>query len=125
MLRRFEVHRATSVAEAIALRTTYGDDAAVYAGGEFTQVGQTPRWGLAALDATTGQTTDWDPKAYDDEYYDYGTVEALVMNDGIIRVGPLAGSAVRDTNSAMGGSGALELTGSARITSAYLVTAST
>src|SRR5438270_217333 len=33
MLRRFEVHRATSVAEAIALRTKYGDDAAVYAGG--------------------------------------------------------------------------------------------
>src|SRR5437762_2903974 len=33
MLRRFEVHRATSVAEAIALRTKFGDDAAVYAGG--------------------------------------------------------------------------------------------
>jgi aerobic carbon-monoxide dehydrogenase medium subunit len=33
MLRRFEVHRATSVAEAIALRTKFGDDAAIYAGG--------------------------------------------------------------------------------------------
>src|SRR5436190_8416312 len=33
MLRRFEVHRATSVAEAIALRIQFGDDAAVYAGG--------------------------------------------------------------------------------------------
>src|SRR2546421_12051186 len=33
MLRRFEVHRATSVAEAIALRTKFGDDAAIYADG--------------------------------------------------------------------------------------------
>lgn len=33
MLRRFEVHRPTTVAEAIALRTRFGDDAAIYAGG--------------------------------------------------------------------------------------------
>ena len=33
MLRRFEVHRATSVADAIALRTRFGEDAAIYAGG--------------------------------------------------------------------------------------------
>ncbi len=33
MLRRFEVHRATTVEEAIELRGTYGDDAAIYAGG--------------------------------------------------------------------------------------------
>ena len=33
MLRRFEVHRATSVEEAIDLRVQYGDDAAIYAGG--------------------------------------------------------------------------------------------
>jgi carbon-monoxide dehydrogenase medium subunit len=33
MLRRFDVHRVTSVAEAVALRTRFGDDAAVYAGG--------------------------------------------------------------------------------------------
>lgn len=33
MLRPFEVHRATSVEEAIDLRVRYGDDAAVYAGG--------------------------------------------------------------------------------------------
>ena len=33
MLRRFEVHRAASVAEAIALRTRFGEDAAIYAGG--------------------------------------------------------------------------------------------
>lgn len=33
MLRRFEVHRAATVAEAIGLRARYGDDAALYAGG--------------------------------------------------------------------------------------------
>ncbi len=33
MLRRFEVHRAGTVAEAIELRRRYGDEAAVYAGG--------------------------------------------------------------------------------------------
>lgn len=33
MLRRFEVHRATTIDEAIDLRKRYGDDAAVYAGG--------------------------------------------------------------------------------------------
>ena len=33
VLRRFDVHKATSVAEAVALRERYGDDAAVYAGG--------------------------------------------------------------------------------------------
>lgn len=33
MLRRFDVHRTTSVAEAVDLRRRFGDDAAVYAGG--------------------------------------------------------------------------------------------
>ena len=33
MLRRFDVHRVTSVAEAVELRRRYGEDAAVYAGG--------------------------------------------------------------------------------------------
>jgi carbon-monoxide dehydrogenase medium subunit len=33
VLRRFEVHRPTTVAEAIAMRTRFGDDAAIYAGG--------------------------------------------------------------------------------------------
>src|SRR5258705_11889186 len=33
MLRRFDVHRATSVEEAVQLRGLFGDDAAVYAGG--------------------------------------------------------------------------------------------
>src|SRR5213593_2008490 len=33
MLRRFDVHRVTSVAEAVDLRRRFGDDAAIYAGG--------------------------------------------------------------------------------------------
>jgi carbon-monoxide dehydrogenase medium subunit len=33
MLRRFDVHRATSVKEAVQLRGVFGEDAAVYAGG--------------------------------------------------------------------------------------------
>jgi carbon-monoxide dehydrogenase medium subunit len=33
MLRRFDVHKATSVAEAVELRERFGEDAAVYAGG--------------------------------------------------------------------------------------------
>src|SRR6266542_5435864 len=33
MLRRFDVHRATSVKEAVQLRGLFGEDAAVYAGG--------------------------------------------------------------------------------------------
>lgn len=33
VLRRFDVHKVTSVAEAVALRQRYGEDAAVYAGG--------------------------------------------------------------------------------------------
>lgn len=33
MLRRFDVHRATSVAEAVQLRGLFGEDAAIYAGG--------------------------------------------------------------------------------------------
>ena len=33
VLRRFDVHTVTSVAEAVALRQRYGEDAAVYAGG--------------------------------------------------------------------------------------------
>src|SRR5688572_16276520 len=33
MLRRFDVHKVTSVKEAVQLRKVFGEDAAVYAGG--------------------------------------------------------------------------------------------
>jgi carbon-monoxide dehydrogenase medium subunit len=45
VLRRFEVHRATTVDEAIALRQRYGGDAAVYAGG--TELLMTMKLGVA------------------------------------------------------------------------------
>lgn len=45
MLRRFEVHRVTTVAEAIDLRRRYGDDGAVYAGG--TELLMAMKLGLA------------------------------------------------------------------------------
>ncbi|HEV8534445.1 MAG TPA: FAD binding domain-containing protein [Candidatus Limnocylindria bacterium] len=45
MLRRFDVHRVTSVAEAVALRRRYGEDAAVYAGG--TEILLAMKLGLA------------------------------------------------------------------------------
>ncbi|MBI2773863.1 MAG: FAD binding domain-containing protein [Chloroflexi bacterium] len=45
MLRRFELHRATSVDEAIALRRDLGDGAAVYAGG--TEILMTMKMGIA------------------------------------------------------------------------------
>lgn len=45
MLRRFEVHRAASVDEAIALRQRFGDDAALYAGG--TELLMAMKLGLA------------------------------------------------------------------------------
>jgi carbon-monoxide dehydrogenase medium subunit len=45
MLRRFEVHRATTVEEAVALRGRFGDDAAIYAGG--TELLMTMKMGVA------------------------------------------------------------------------------
>jgi carbon-monoxide dehydrogenase medium subunit len=45
MLRRFEVHRAASIDEAIALRQRYGSDAALYAGG--TELLMTMKMGVA------------------------------------------------------------------------------
>lgn len=45
MLRRFEVHRAASVEEAIELRRRFGDDAALYAGG--TELLMAMKLGLA------------------------------------------------------------------------------
>jgi carbon-monoxide dehydrogenase medium subunit len=45
VLRRFDLHRAASVEEAIDLRTRFGDDAAVYAGG--TELLMTMKMGVA------------------------------------------------------------------------------
>lgn len=45
MLRRFDLHRAASIEEAIDLRTRFGDEAAVYAGG--TELLMTMKMGVA------------------------------------------------------------------------------
>jgi carbon-monoxide dehydrogenase medium subunit len=45
VLRRFDLHRAASIEEAIDLRTRFGDDAAVYAGG--TELLMTMKMGVA------------------------------------------------------------------------------
>lgn len=52
----------------------------LYAGGEFSSVGNMPRSNLAAIDATTGQVTDWNPG------YDRGIfmIKALAVSGPIV-----------------------------------------
>lgn len=49
----------------------------VYVGGQFTTVGGQPRVNLAALDATTGAPTSWNPGAN-------GIVKALAISGGVV-----------------------------------------
>ena len=72
MLRRFEVHRATSVAEAIALRTKFGDDAAIYAGG--TELLLAMKLGVAR----------W-PHLIDVK--PIGELHRITSSDGVLRIG--------------------------------------
>ena len=71
-LRRFEVHRATSVDEAIALRRRYGDDAAVYAGG--TELLLAMKMGVARY----AHLIDVKPIA---------GLSTVTRNDGVVRIG--------------------------------------
>ena len=71
-LRRFEVHRATSVDEAVELRRRYGDDAAVYAGG--TELLLAMKLGVARY----GHLIDVKPIA---------AISGVTRTDGIVRVG--------------------------------------
>ena len=52
----------------------------VYVGGCFNTVGGKARKNIAAVDATTGKPTDWDPQAN----YD---VQALAVSDGVVYAG--------------------------------------
>jgi hypothetical protein len=52
----------------------------VFVGGRFTQIGGAARNNLAAIDATTGHVTSWDPNANDD-------VSSLAVSDGTIYAG--------------------------------------
>ena len=53
----------------------------VYAGGEFSTIGGQPRLGVAALDATTGLATNWNPSP------DIGEMETLAVRESTVYVG--------------------------------------
>ena len=61
----------------------------VYAGGSFDTIGTKARSGLAALDASTGVATDWNPNvgsAYASDYY-HPSVCALAATDAVVYAG--------------------------------------
>ena len=61
---------------------------AVYAGGWFTSIGGQARNHLAALDATTGQATSWDPRlAGNWDFYSQGIPSALMLSGSTMYVG--------------------------------------
>lgn len=72
MLRRFDVHRATSLTEAIELRGRFGDDAALYAGG--TELLMVMKMGVARW----GHLIDVKPIA---------DLQRLSLEDGTLRIG--------------------------------------
>lgn len=116
MLRRFDIHRASSIAEAVDLRRTYGDDAAVYAGGTellMTMKLGVARWphlidvkpipGLRAITRTNGSirvgatATHWDLERDAQVARDLPALARLERNVANIRVraaGTLAGNLV-------------------------------
>ncbi|HUW59722.1 MAG TPA: hypothetical protein VMZ06_01850 [Candidatus Bathyarchaeia archaeon] len=66
------------------------DSATVYAGGRFTTIGGQKRNGIAALDAVTGQATDWNPKVMFTDWKNHNvkvmfrvesSVSALALSD--------------------------------------------
>jgi len=56
----------------------------IYIGGDFSSVGGLPRDGLAALDLTTGQVTDWNPLPYGQVY---GTIRTMARAGNTLYVG--------------------------------------
>jgi hypothetical protein len=56
------------------------DGNVLYAGGYFTHAGVEPRAGLAALDATTGDVTSWNPSTN-------ATITALGAGGGLVHIG--------------------------------------
>lgn len=72
VLRRFDLHRATSIDEAIALRQRFGDEAAIYAGG--TELLMTMKMGVARWPHLI------DVKPIDD-------LRRVDLTDGTLRIG--------------------------------------
>src|SRR5262249_36497437 len=54
---------ANSFVSALAVSTRLPIDPVVYVGGDFTSISGQPRNHIAALEATTGAATSWDPNA--------------------------------------------------------------
>lgn len=63
------------------------DDGLVYIGGEFAAVGGEPREDIAAIDASTGHATAWNPSAHNPQIFDYCCVYELAMGDGVVYAG--------------------------------------
>ncbi len=59
----------------------------IYVGGGFTGIGGQPRKQIAALDATTGAATGWDPNATLGPYLSAPTVLALAVSGGTVYAG--------------------------------------
>ena len=59
----------------------------VYVGGYFTSIGGKPRNNLAALDATTGDATSWNPNALGDSGYRYPFVYVLAVSGNTVYAG--------------------------------------
>ncbi|HZP95336.1 MAG TPA: FAD binding domain-containing protein [Candidatus Limnocylindria bacterium] len=72
MLRRFEVHRPTTVEEAVAMRVRFGEDAAVYAGG--TELLLAMKLGVARWP----HLIDVKPIA---------SLRGITVSDGVLRIG--------------------------------------
>ncbi len=63
-------------------------DNIVYVGGAFTNIGAQTRWGIAALDATTGTLLPWNPSAFNSFTPNSpGTVRAILVRGANIFVG--------------------------------------
>ena len=69
------------------LRTIVAGEGSVYLLGDFTELdAETPRRGLGALDAATGEPTPWDPRPVDDR-----VTGLAVGNDAVMLTGAIAG----------------------------------
>jgi hypothetical protein len=56
----------------------------VYVGGEFSSIGGQDRTNLAAIDATAGTATDWNPVVTKTNEYNSGAVEALEVSGSMV-----------------------------------------
>jgi hypothetical protein len=77
-----EAHSPSARVRALALGA-----GKIYAGGSFSMVGGLARHHIAAIDATTGVPTAWNPTAQDSDPTIPGTVHALALSGGRVYAG--------------------------------------